>query len=355
MRNSGNQWWTEDQPIFPTGEVWKMVALLREDGLDPCKWGGKCSCTRIGDRMLRPTSFVSYNDQLELVAVAQAHGAYAIPFRLGQRAHLTAFGTTGYAALTSPNLAAAIDVLVQFSVLLNIKHAISTDGRGNIFLQSPSWETDLRGARIALFATNLIKIETFFREIAGPTFAFERFRVGETDIHAKSLEATIAALARANPAAEHRAHIRIAAETLKKPLALSQPEIHQDCRVECRTQIADIKSNIDIKTVITSKFHSLKNGMPSMAAVASELDMSERTLRRKLMRLGTSFSDLRDEVLSGLAENLLVKTGLTTEDVAEILGYSDAANFRHAFKRWQGKSPSFFRRESLEESLPVAV
>ena len=45
-----------------------------------------------------------------------------------------------------------------------------------------------------------------------------------------------------------------------------------------------------------------------------------------------------------LAKEYLKTTRMTTEDIAEMLGFSEAANFRHAFKRWTGKSPSDFRR-----------
>jgi AraC-like DNA-binding protein len=34
---------------------------------------------------------------------------------------------------------------------------------------------------------------------------------------------------------------------------------------------------------------------------------------------------------------------MTNEEIAVRLDYSDAANFRHAFARWTGKSPSAFR------------
>jgi AraC-like DNA-binding protein len=35
---------------------------------------------------------------------------------------------------------------------------------------------------------------------------------------------------------------------------------------------------------------------------------------------------------------------MTTEEIGSRLGYSDAANFRHAFVRWTGKSPQEYRR-----------
>jgi AraC-like DNA-binding protein len=47
----------------------------------------------------------------------------------------------------------------------------------------------------------------------------------------------------------------------------------------------------------------------------------------------------------GLAIAYLRKTDITTEDIAVRLGYSDGANFRHAFRRWTGKSTSDFRNK----------
>jgi len=44
-----------------------------------------------------------------------------------------------------------------------------------------------------------------------------------------------------------------------------------------------------------------------------------------------------------LAAEYLKTTKMTTEDIAALVGFSDAANFRRAFKRWTGKTPSEYR------------
>ena len=78
--------------------------------------------------------------------------------------------------------------------------------------------------------------------------------------------------------------------------------------------------------------------------MAERLGLHERSLRRRLRAEGRSFQALRDEVRCTLARDYLRDTQLSTEDIAAALGFGDAANFRHAFKRWTGESPGAVRR-----------
>jgi AraC-like DNA-binding protein len=78
---------------------------------------------------------------------------------------------------------------------------------------------------------------------------------------------------------------------------------------------------------------------------ARNFGMSARTLIRLLGKSGTSFQALRDSGRQDLALRLLRKPNLTVEDVALALGFSDAANFSRAFKRWFGAPPHRYRRE----------
>ncbi|MGP6088388.1 AraC-like transcriptional regulator QhpR [Antarctobacter jejuensis] len=74
--------------------------------------------------------------------------------------------------------------------------------------------------------------------------------------------------------------------------------------------------------------------------IASELGMSERTLRRTLAAEETSFHDIRDECRRSMALALLKRSGLSLSDVAFSLGYSDQTAFSRAFSRWYGEPPS---------------
>lgn len=73
--------------------------------------------------------------------------------------------------------------------------------------------------------------------------------------------------------------------------------------------------------------------------------VSARTLIRRLGKSGSSFQTLRDRARQDLALRLLRKPNLTVEDVAVALGFSDAANFSRAFKRWFGAPPHRYRRQ----------
>jgi len=91
-------------------------------------------------------------------------------------------------------------------------------------------------------------------------------------------------------------------------------------------------------------------GLPDMAEVASALCMSERTLRRRLQREGTTFASLCNAMREVAAEQLLSCRHLPIEHIAERLGYAEPASFIHAFKRWKGQTPHAFRLETPAEA-----
>jgi AraC-like DNA-binding protein len=89
----------------------------------------------------------------------------------------------------------------------------------------------------------------------------------------------------------------------------------------------------------------LEHGPASLGDIANRLALSERTLRRRLRALGTSYNKILQDVRSSTAKEWLRDSNLTMESIAWRLGYTETANFRHAFKRWTGQSPQAFRRQ----------
>lgn len=81
-------------------------------------------------------------------------------------------------------------------------------------------------------------------------------------------------------------------------------------------------------------------------AVALDMALSVSTLKRRLAHEGTTFRQLQQSVLQARATLRLLDTSLPVSEIAAELGYSDVANFSHAFKRWTGRSPREFQARS---------
>ncbi|WP_428504683.1 AraC family transcriptional regulator [Roseateles sp.] len=82
---------------------------------------------------------------------------------------------------------------------------------------------------------------------------------------------------------------------------------------------------------------------PSLSRVARQLHLGPRTLHRRLLDEGRSFREISDELRHRLAIEHLQRGQLSVQEVAFALGYTDLANFRRAFRRWQGMSPTDYR------------
>jgi len=77
--------------------------------------------------------------------------------------------------------------------------------------------------------------------------------------------------------------------------------------------------------------------------VAKQLNMSSRTLQRKLKETGHGYKALLDDIRRRLAEAYLADSTLSMNEIAFLVGYQEQSSFNHAFKVWNGVSPSVFR------------
>ena len=84
-------------------------------------------------------------------------------------------------------------------------------------------------------------------------------------------------------------------------------------------------------------------GDTSLAAIAQRAGISVRTLQRRVRAAGLTYMDLQAAVRLEYARDLLADRSRSVCEVASTLGYSDAANFCRAFKRWTNMTPSEFR------------
>lgn len=88
--------------------------------------------------------------------------------------------------------------------------------------------------------------------------------------------------------------------------------------------------------------------LPSLQTFANDLGMSSRTLARKLDQQQTSYKMLLEDARQAQARYLLENTHLSIADVAYNLAYQEPANFVRAFKSWFSITPAVWRRNSIK-------
>jgi AraC-like DNA-binding protein len=89
--------------------------------------------------------------------------------------------------------------------------------------------------------------------------------------------------------------------------------------------------------------HLMPTGTIGIDAVAGQLNVSRRTMQRRLSDRKTNFQQLLQEVRADMAVRYLADKRLAVTEIAFLLGYADQASFSAAFKSWYGKSPSDYR------------
>ena len=78
---------------------------------------------------------------------------------------------------------------------------------------------------------------------------------------------------------------------------------------------------------------------------ARSLQMSPRTLGRRLQHEGTTFKHLLDDLRRRMALRYVDGQELGLSEIAFLLGFSQTAAFHRAFKRWTAQTPLEYRRQ----------
>ena len=132
---------------------------------------------------------------------------------------------------------------------------------------------------------------------------------------------------------------------LDMPLPQANPVTARLCEEQCQQLLVQRYRQGGVALQVRRRLLSQPGSFPDMEAMASELGVTSRTLRRQLRTEGTGYRELLDEVRRMLAEQWLLLGGLGMEEISDRLGFSELSNFNHAFRRWTGQTPARFRRE----------
>ena len=102
------------------------------------------------------------------------------------------------------------------------------------------------------------------------------------------------------------------------------------------------RANIAMQ-VRTKLVEQLSSGHATQTSIAKSLNMSTRSLQRKLKEEGSSFKEILEQTRRDLAQQYVREGQMSTKEITYLLGFSEPSNFARAFTRWTGVSPSEYR------------
>jgi AraC-like DNA-binding protein len=267
-----------------------------------------------------------------------------LPYRIGTSIHISAYGMYGFAILCCPDFRKAM-------AFAELYHALAAPLATIEFTEEDgvaSWviEPNARAAtdpQVYRFITEMqIGIHiSLMRDIMGPAFTPEQISVAYPEAHDFGLPDQMGCrLGFANRTNQ----IIFRSAWLDQAANLGNKTTYPAVVALCDDLLSELKSRIGIAGEIRALLLRNITNPPTLAAIAQLLEVSDRSLRRQLREQGISFRGLLDELRMQIALKYLRTTRLANEDIALALGFSDATNFRRAFRRWTNKSPSEVRR-----------
>jgi len=110
-------------------------------------------------------------------------------------------------------------------------------------------------------------------------------------------------------------------------------------------QLAQLDRSNVVARCKASLLEQLSSGELTEAQMAQQLNMSRRTLQRKLAEGETTYQKLVDDTRRDLALRYLEDPRYSITDITFMLGFSQQSAFTRAFKRWTGQAPTEYREQ----------
>ena len=116
--------------------------------------------------------------------------------------------------------------------------------------------------------------------------------------------------------------------------------------------LEQMEQRVGTKTMSEKIKHALAESLPSGSTnvedMAKPLNLSKRSLQRRLEEEGTSFQELLNETGSDMSQRYLRESALSVPEISYLLGFRDTSSFFRAFQGWTGLTPGDFRNSALE-------
>ncbi|WP_176000846.1 AraC family transcriptional regulator [Burkholderia vietnamiensis] len=131
---------------------------------------------------------------------------------------------------------------------------------------------------------------------------------------------------------------------LSRALPHANPVTASMCEQMCAQLMESRRARTGTAAAVRHHLSAAGAALPDLGRMARLMNVSERTLKRRLSDEGVTFRELLAEARRSAAESLLGADDLTLTEIAGRLGYSDLSSFSQAFKRRHGITPSAFRK-----------
>ena len=258
--------------------------------------------------------------------------------------HPSNFGVLGYAMLTSHTIRESLERLVRYqkAVASESELTVTETERGLVLEQQnmryqtgefpivveAGLATHLHICRFN-YAGILDPVEVNFRrpepEQAGRYYAFFRCPINFS---------------------QHANNLVLPLDKVDEPIPGANLKLAQMHDRVLQEYLAEQDRSDLITRVRESIIRQLPSGEANMDQVAKDLLMSSRTLQRRLGEEGSKFNDVLNETRKELAQQYIQDDSLPIKEISYLLGFSEAANFTRAYKRWTGTTPSDGRVEA---------
>ncbi len=339
-----------NERIYAPYKIAALVEVLAEQGIPPSLslQGTGVDETRIYDA----TALTSIRQYVDVCGNALALSADpATPFLTGSRLHLSAYGMYGYALMSCLEMRDYFLLGVKYHSLATPTLTIEWSERDDkavwtfpdaiVSYDSPDIRRFLIEQQYTQHVTHLqdvfgrpcFPVRACFSYAAPPHAAiYERFLGCPCEFGHPQCELHYdAAILDQRPRLAHRLTATVLQQT-------------------CEGLISNASTLTGMAGEVYQRLLRRPGEFPDMEAIAAQLGMTSRNLRRHLQAEGTSFSAILDDVRSSLAVEYVRTTHMNGDDIALLLGFSESTNFRRAFKRWTGKTTREYRQAAQERA-----
>jgi AraC-like DNA-binding protein len=276
---------------------------------------------------------------------------------VGERVRLGTYSVYGLILLACANFAQALEQTQRYEQLAHdlgrSRLAVDAGEAGTAGLACYTWSSHFPDATRHLAESVFAGIRTFGSWLAGRTLAPRRLAFAHhSDADPAEYERVLGMVPEFGAGA-HLACFDAALLAMPVPNADAgmYPVLQQHAERLMRERRGENERERErhgiVAQVRAAVIRNLAKDRVRLASIALELELSPRTLQRKLADSGASFQQVLDAARFALAQDYLRQRGLSLADIAFLLGYQEQSAFTHAFREWSGMNPGAWRERAL--------